>query len=235
MLFWKSHKKTGPQTMSDEPEKKPLREARRQEWAEFLPKHNRPRGEMDAGLLFGSDAAPRRRLRELMQVVSRLNLMRVESVFVSGRPSGSNALFFAEDHALMFCLPQLVPSIKKIYGTSEPMFCEKFPDVEFTSCHPKSDIDCLWINKNFVHPSEARLVPKGGVVVVEGVCQRKRADLFSSILFLGNESEVVLDHLERDAIEALQIGGKEVPDTKYCKFLMGDPRKDCGGFGMIYV
>jgi hypothetical protein len=190
---------------------------------------------MDAGMLFGSEAAPDRRLKELVQVASRLNLMRVESVFIFGRPPSSRTTFSTEDHALMFCLPQLVPSIKKIYGTSLDIFSAKFPDVEFFAGSPNGDVDCLWVNKNFLDASSANRVPRGGVVVVEGVCQRKRADLFESLLFLGDNSEAIIDHTERDAIECLRICKKDVPDTSYCHFLSCDRNIDPGGFGIIYV
>lgn len=198
-------------------------------WREFLEKHDRPRGEMDAGMLFGSDCAPNHRVREITQVAYRLNLIRPEVAFVDTR-LGKNEDFIG------FFIAQMVPSIKRIYGEgfSEELKKKFSGDVSFLTGTPK-EYDLLWW-RSLCYTGEmsqhiARM-NRGGIAVVEGMIDYEQQAGFEASLYLSHEAEAIIDRSECDTVASLCAAGKPVPQTKYNNWLSCS---HLGGFGILYV
>lgn len=197
-------------------------------WLEFLEKHDRPRGEMDAGMLFGSDAAPCCRVREITQVAYRLNLVRPEVAFIDTKLCGNHDF-------VGFFVAQMVPSVKKIYGSFSDDLKRKFSgDVSFFDGKPK-ECDMLWW-RSMSYPGEIEdhisMVSRGGIVVFESILDGDYADTFHESLSLGREAEAIIDRSECDAVSSLVAAGKPAPKTKYTNWLQ---HEGVGGYGMLYV
>lgn len=192
-------------------------------WREFLEKHDRPRGEMDAGMLFGSDAAPSFRVKEIVQVAYRLNLMRPESAFVCDA-SMSPAF-------VSFFLAQMVPSLKKIRTHYRDGLVGKFPEITF-DYGDITEVDVLWGLGTGSVAGLCGRVNKGGVAIVEDLSHWSSWDDFRQFAKAGNSSEVIIDTSEKDTIRSLAANGSPIPDTKYTKRLSSDVCD--GGFGVVY-
>lgn len=194
-------------------------------WIEFLEKHDRPRGEMDAGVLFGSEAAPEYRLRELIQLSYRLNLLRPETAVINR----------TKNWFIPFFLVQMVPSLKKVHGFCPDELKKKFHDVEFVDGEAIDSFDLYFGD---LYEPESRTsavvssVNRGGVAVFCGMSDRSLWGEFRRLSELGNDREVIFDRSEHDSVLAIKAAGKEIANTKYVRFLLD--RND-GGFGVIYV
>lgn len=197
-------------------------------WLEFLEKHDRPRGEMDAGMLFGSECAPNHRIREITQVAYRLNLVRPEVAFVDTR-LGKHEDFIG------FFIAQMVPSIKSVYGDFSKELEEKFSGhVSFEKGTPK-EYDLLWwrsISDTGEMSQHIARMNRGGIAVVECIIDDEQQSGFGASLYLGHEAEAIIDRSECDAIASLRAAGKQIPKAKYNNWL-GCP--NVGGFGILYV
>lgn len=196
-------------------------------WREFLEKHDCPRGEMDAGMLFGSDCAPNHRVREITQVAYRLNLIRPEVAFVNTPATES-------DDFVGFFISQMVPSIKSVYGVFSDELKKKFQDVSFSIGVPK-EYDLLWwgvLSYTGEMSQYAARISRGGVVVVGSILDAAQQAGFEASLYLGHEAEAIIDRSECDAVASLRAVGKPVPQTKYNNWLSCS---NVGGFGILYV
>ena len=196
-------------------------------WGEFLEKHNRSRGEMDAGMLFGSDAAPGCRVREVTQVAYRLNLVRPEVAVI-------DTSINRDKEFVGFFVAQMVPSIKKIYGAFSDELKSKFPDVSFFE-GVAGDYDMLWWRSLTFTGDMSQYVARisqGGIAVVESMLSDSQQSGFEASLYLGHEAEVIIDRSECDAVSSLRAAGKPVPKTKYNNWLSCS---NLGGYGIIYM
>lgn len=194
-------------------------------WIEFLEKHDRPRGEMDAGMLFGSEAAPEYRLRELIQLSYRLNLLRPETAVINR----------TKNWFIPFFLVQMVPSLKKVHGFCQDELKNKFHDVEFTDREVPECFDLYFGPSSEFEPQTVGFmssVNNGGAAVICGMSDRCLWGEFWRLSELGNDREVIFDRSECDSVLAIKAAGKEIADTKYMRFLLD--RND-GGFGVIYL